>query len=971
MPQARSGGMMRLARSVGHPSAPCRDVVVGATTALLGDFVRRLLVFAAGLFLLCSASLPTTQAESARQAAPPTELRSRLADLRSTIGSKLPDGSWLSIEHTIDVSERVAGGFPEQSKQWAARAKRMLDAAAEGRDAAAEARGEIRMRGYRSPISEHVQGYAIYTPKDYDPAKKYPLLVMLHGGSANGNLFLGVVLGNNMSWLEYDKFLWNEYEPRWSPDFIVVAPDGFGHVMWRWMGEQDVLDVVADVQKHYSVDEERIALGGLSNGGVGAYNIGMRHASRFSIVTAIAGAPSWLQYSGGRLPEQQTRMMQPMSGMQLAENAINTDFRYYHGHTDGGPMKPKFVHELTEHIGKLGVPFKETWFDAGHDLLYLVHRHGKIYNDLLAPARRKKNPAEVRILTGDYRANRQHWVTVTRIAGYPQLARVRAVVNTTPSADRIDVEAQHVRAFELDLAQAPIANGTVRIHVNGQEVCSGTRATLGDVAKLVLVDGKFKTGSPDSAAFEKKPKLSGPITDSYFDGVVHVYGTQDPAATAALKRTAERSANGSPLWLWRVKQRVLADSEVTDELMKTHHVVLYATPKSNALLERMAGKLPVSVDPNGVSLGHERYEGRGIGVKLIYPNPLATDRYVIVQAAPTTAGVDGGRNLPDFLPDYVVYDATTTASRPRLTFPGNQKPRAMGYFDDAWQLPMPGPEHAKRVEPSANRTPTVLLAATTRAEPIFAPVPSAAITADAATHATIDPGGVTPTLLPPMPASQVAKMIARRVKQFPSYRAKIPFGSWLTDPLATWSIPEDRSCLRKLAALGVKARAYELPLLNPVPTPVEIEPSVNGVRFHMVHTDRTLLMSCEMASRLPELVALLKQHAVKAVDVMSAYRDHPWASFHTLGLALDISRFKTAHGPLVVKTDFIETPEAPTCEGPVPEGLPEPAQRLRAIACALAGTRRFSSVLTPNYNVGHRDHFHIDIRPNDDRLFVR
>jgi poly(3-hydroxybutyrate) depolymerase len=929
--------------------------------------VKRPLVFAAALFVWWSATFPSTRAEGDRKPAAQVELRSRLAELRSSVGAKLPEGSWLSIEHTIDVSERVAGGFPAQSKAWAARAKRMLDAAAVGRDAALEARGEIRMRGYRSAISEHVQGYAIYTPPTYDPAKKYPLLVMLHGGSANGNLFLGVVLGNNMSWLEYDKYLWDEYAPRWSPEFIVVAPDGFGHVMWRWMGEQDVLDVVADVQKHYSVDEDRIALGGLSNGGVGAYNIGMRHASRFSIVTAIAGAPSWLQYSGGRVPEAQQRTMTAMSGMQLAENAINTDFRYYHGHTDGGPMKPAFVHELTEHISKLGVPFKETWFDAGHDLLYLVHRHGKIYDTLLAPARRKKNPAEVRILTGDYRANRQHWVTVTRIDGYPRNARVRALA----SDGAIDVETQHVRAFELDLTQAPIsATGEVRIRVNGKEVCAGTRSTLGNTAQLILNNGAFERGAPDALAFEKKPLLSGPITDSYFDAVLHVYGTQDPKATEALKRTAERSASGSPLWLWRVKQRVVADTEVSDALLQSHHLVLYATPGSNAVLERMNGKLPVAIDADSVALGNQRFTGRGVGVKLIYPSPLAPNRYVIVQAAPTTAGVDGGRNLPDFLPDYVVYDAATTATRPRLAFSSKQRPLAMGYFDDRWQLPMPGPEHAAKVPaPPLHGTPTILLAATTTAAPIFAPVPDPAL--DAATHATIDRSLVPTTLHPPMPASKAAKLIAQRVKQFPSYRAKIPFGTWLTDPLASWSIPEDRACLRKLAQLGVRARAYELPLLTPVPTPVEVLAPVGGIRLNMVHEDRTLLMSCEMAARLPELAAILKQHDVTSIDVMSAYRDHPWASFHTLGLALDISRFRTKRGPLVVRTDFIQTPQAPTCEGPVPEGTSDAAQRLRAIACALAATKRFSSVLTPNYNAGHHDHFHIDIRPDDDRLFVR
>ena len=48
------------------------------------------------------------------------------------------------------------------------------------------------------------------------------------------------------------------------------------------------LDVIDDVTRHYSVDEDRIVLGGLSNGGVGAYAIGTRHAWRFSAVTLAA-----------------------------------------------------------------------------------------------------------------------------------------------------------------------------------------------------------------------------------------------------------------------------------------------------------------------------------------------------------------------------------------------------------------------------------------------------------------------------------------------------------------------------------------------------------------------------------------------------------------------------------------------------------------------------------------------------------
>jgi hypothetical protein len=28
-------------------------------------------------------------------------------------------------------------------------------------------------------------------------------------------------------------------------------------------------------------------------------------------------------------------------------------------------------------------------------------------------------------------------------------------------------------------------------------------------------------------------------------------------------------------------------------------------------------------------------------------------------------------------------------------------------------------------------------------------------------------------------------------------------------------------------------------------------------------------------------------------------------------------------------------------------------------------------VITPDYSEGHRDHFHVDVRPEDPRLFVR
>ncbi|MBC7170834.1 MAG: hypothetical protein H5U40_00315, partial [Polyangiaceae bacterium] len=407
---------------------------------------RMVHALAAFILLACLPLHASAQAPSV------DELRARLHAARAATPATVPDGTLVSIEHLITTASEIEARHPTAAPLWRRRAGRYLDAVAAGRDPYVEEAGKITNRGYRSPVSTRLQGYAIYLPPGYDPSREYPLYIALHGGSSNGNLFLGVVLGNNMDWLTYSQHLYDEYTPRWTPDWIVVAPTGFGQMLWRWMAERDVLDVIADVERHYNVDPERVVLGGLSNGGVGAYTIGSRNASRFSVVQAMAGAPSWIYFAGGGSASVEVRKeLSRYSAMELAENLTNTDFRFYHGRTDPGPMRPAFIDGFVERLREKGLPSQLTWYATGHDILYLVHRHGNIY-ERLAPTRRNGKPAEVRLVTGDYRANRQHWVTATRITKYPDLARIDAKVDD----EAVRVVTENVTAFALDLRDAPV-----------------------------------------------------------------------------------------------------------------------------------------------------------------------------------------------------------------------------------------------------------------------------------------------------------------------------------------------------------------------------------------------------------------------------------------------------------------------------------------------------------------------------------
>lgn len=906
------------------------------------------------------------------------ELRDRVARVRANRPATVPDGTLTSIEYLLDVSERIERRFPTQSAAWRARATSFLESAEAGRDPYPAAAGQLLNRGYRATFSPMRQGYAIYLPPNYDPSRAYPLMIVLHGGSSNGNLFLGVVLGNNMDWLRYSQFLYDDFTPRWTPDWIVVAPDGVGQLIWRWMGEQDVLEVIDDVTRHYRVDENRIVLGGLSNGGMGAYSIGTRHAWRFSAVQAMAGAPSWIQYTGGRPTEIDLTTMRRYSGMDLIENTENTDFRYYHGTVDPGPMRPAYVRELDRRVADLGIRARGRWYEHGHDLLYLVHRHGRVYPDL-AEITRDPRPREVRVVTGDYRAARQHWVTVTRIERYPELARVRAV-----AADgELRADTDNVLELSFDLRDAPVGpSGELRVSLDGTEVYRGPRLHLGHVASFARDEGggAWRLGFlPRTQGLEKVPGLAGPMSDAYHDEIIHVYGTQNPRNETALRRTAEVGARGWPMGVWYLEQRIVADVDVTPEMMRRAHLALYGSPGDNSVLDRMMGSLPIRAEAGAIVLENgQRFEGRPLGARYVYPNPEQPSRYVLVHLGTSADMVSRTRNLPDFLPDYVVYDQRAVASRPRLVMGRGREPLAQGFFDRFWRLPAQAAaeegEQAGRLPPGVTAEEMRALAIRVGAPPNFI-LPAPLFLQDPPPQ--LEPGEE--PAAPPRPTrflaaasdpnGPIARQIARMVPTFYNYRAIIPGGAWIQSERAVWRVRNQDDCLRDLERHGVEHVLVTEDLRTPVPTAVEITGPVRGVAFRSTRPDSPVIVSCEMAARLPTLAQIARRQDVRAITILSSHRERPHQSFHRLGMALDIYSFETRRGRLSVIQDFVETPAHRTCEAPEPED--PKARALQRIACDLVESRSFNSVLTPNYNEGHRNHFHIDIRPDDDRIFVR
>jgi dipeptidyl aminopeptidase/acylaminoacyl peptidase len=136
----------------------------------------------------------------------------------------------------------------------------------------------------------HVQGWLTY-PKNYDPAKKYPLIVEVHGGPSAS---AGARWGQN-TWAELGYFVFAP-NPRGSfgqgEKFTAANIKDFGYGDLR-----DILAGMDAIEKKVSIDKDREGLTGWSYGGFMTM-FGVTQTHRFKAAVAGAGISDWESYYG-------------------------------------------------------------------------------------------------------------------------------------------------------------------------------------------------------------------------------------------------------------------------------------------------------------------------------------------------------------------------------------------------------------------------------------------------------------------------------------------------------------------------------------------------------------------------------------------------------------------------------------------------------------------------------------------------
>jgi len=198
----------------------------------------------------------------------------------------------------------------------------------------------------------------------------------------------------------------------------------------------------------------------------------------------------------------------------------------------------------------------------------------------------------------------------------------------------------------------------------------------------VKQNGKWAPGTPDKAM--KRHGLQGPIDDAFWNAFLMVKPTgtpMDPGLVPWVKAESERALSE---WrkVFRGDAPVKDDAQVTDADIASSNLVLWGDPGSNAVLARIASRLPVKWTAAGVTVGAKTYAPGHVPL-LIYPNPLNPAKYVVLNSGFTFREFDAlnnARQVPK-LPDWAVVD---TATPPDAYAPG--KIAAAGFFGEDWKL---------------------------------------------------------------------------------------------------------------------------------------------------------------------------------------------------------------------------------------------------------------------------------------------
>jgi hypothetical protein len=533
-------------------------------------------------------------------------------------------------------------------------------------------------RAYVSKIDGSIQPYLLVVPTGYATAATqkrppYRLDFLYHGR------------GENLTELNFISGKGEAPAASGEPHFTVYPYGRYCNAN-KFAGEIDTLEILDFMKKHYPIDENKVIEMGFSMGGAAAWHMAVHYTDLWCAASPGAGFAETRLYQHmdktgewAALPPYRKALFHLYDCPDWAWNLQMLPLIAYAGEIDPQQQSGDVMQKALEAYGlKL-----ERIYGPKTAHKYEPNAKKDLDARLSAYAAKGRNtaPKEVHFETWTLRYNHMFWVTVDALDRHWQRARVDA----TLTADGVTVKSTNVAALTLNLPAGAFKPGQpVTISIDDKR--SAATATPTGALTFSIQDSAL--GTQD---LKKRHGLQGPIDDAFLDGFLIVKPSRpalNPKVEAWTKHELDYASTE-----WRKIFRGVApeksDTNLTDADIADNNLILFGDPSSNAVLAKIADKLPIKWTKDSITLPAagkdpaKTFPADAHALIAIYPNPLIPKKYVVLNSGFTFRQADHGTNSRQVakLPDWAVIDLNIP--------PDDKAPGAIpaaGFFDERWQF---------------------------------------------------------------------------------------------------------------------------------------------------------------------------------------------------------------------------------------------------------------------------------------------
>jgi predicted esterase len=267
--------------------------------------------------------------------------------------------------------------------------------------------------------------YVFMVPEDYDPSKAYRVAFYLHGG-----------VSRQEPWKKGEPW-WRRFDRFQGVDQISVFPSSWrGSLWWQSSQIENLAAILQRLKSRYNVDENRVYLFGVSDGGTGAYYHAFKAPTIWAAFFVFLGNPGVLENPATGV-----------DGLRFLPNLVNRPFFIVNAEKD--ELYPvNRVRPYIEDIQKAGVELVFRIEPGGHNTRWWNSAQPEI--DAFMESHVRK-PLPDRLIWETERTDRfarLHWLVIEQLKPGAVSGRVELV----REGNHIEVKTTGVSGYRLLLS---------------------------------------------------------------------------------------------------------------------------------------------------------------------------------------------------------------------------------------------------------------------------------------------------------------------------------------------------------------------------------------------------------------------------------------------------------------------------------------------------------------------------------------